>query len=162
MRSQDTTAPRCRMGLPCITECVRTHMLTPHLCFPLCPSISLQVTEQEVLTRWYVRTHTSPIHPRGELTLGQWVFCQVAIGFSPAVWGFGQEESSWGQWGLGSTWTGHGGKEDGQEWGQFGCANEEPHGTGHHCPMAPSIFWGSGQPLGWANSGLAWQWGPRT
>lgn len=49
-----------------------------------------------------------------------------------------------------------------RKWGQFGCANEEPHGTGHHCPMAPSIFWGSGQPLGWANSGLAWQWGPRT
>lgn len=27
--------------------------------------------------------------------------------------------------------------------------------------MAPSIFWGPGQPLGWANWGLAWQWGPR-
>lgn len=25
------------------------------------------------------------------------------------------------------------------------------HGMGHRCPMAPSIFWGSGQPLGWAN-----------
>lgn len=110
-----------------------------------------------------MRTRSSLIHPRGELTPGQWdewtVFCQVATGFSPALWGFGQDGSSWGQWGLGSTWTGHGGKKGGQEWGQFGCTNEEPHGTDHHCPMAPSIFWGPGQPLGWANWGLAWQWG---
>lgn len=115
---------------------------------------------------WYVRTHTSPIHPRGELTLGQWdewtVFCQVTIGFflpsSLGLW----PESSWGQWGLGSTWTGHGRKRGGQEWGQFGRTDEGPRGTDRHCPMAPSIFCGPGQPLGWANWGLAWQWGPRT
>lgn len=147
--------------------CEDSHTLVPHLRLPLCPSISTQVTEQEALTMWYARTHTSPIHPRGELTLGQWDEWTVFLSggdwlLSPAVWGFGQEESSWGQWGLGSTWTGHGGKEGGQEWGQFGCTNEDPRGTNHHCPMAPSIFWGPGQPLGWADWGLAWQWGPRT
>lgn len=64
-------------------------MLIPSLRLPLCASISTQVTEQEALTLWYVGTHTSPIHPGGELTLGQWdegtVFFQVAIGFSPRL-----------------------------------------------------------------------------
>lgn len=64
---------------------------------------------------WRVRTDGSPIHPRGELILGQWdgwtVFCLVGTGFSPAARGFDQEGSSWGQWGLGSTWTGHGREE---------------------------------------------------
>jgi hypothetical protein len=125
MQSQDTVASRCRMGLPCITQCVGTHTLIPHLRLPLCLSISPQVTEQEALTRWYVRTHTSPIHPRGELTLGQWdewtVFCQVAIGFSPAVWGLWPRRVLLGTMGTWKHmdrtwreggWTGNGGSLD--------------------------------------------------
>lgn len=37
---------------------------------------------------------------------------------------------------MGAAWPHH--------WG-------ESHGIDHHCPMAPSVFWGPGQPLGWAS-----------
>lgn len=84
------------MGLPHIVECGRTHARVwedsrahPSFVPSPCASISIQVTAQEALTLWYVRTHASPIHPRGGLTLGQWdegtVFCQVVTGFSPRL-----------------------------------------------------------------------------
>lgn len=47
------------------------------------------------------------------------------------------------------------GKNGGSEAAPVG----ESHGMGHRCPMAPSVFWGPGQPLGWG--GPAWQWGSR-
>lgn len=121
---------------------------------PFCPCfIPIQLTEQEALTVQGVRTKACPTHPRGEFALGQWdgwaAFCQVGTGFSPIVWSFGQEMSSWGQWEHGSTRTDRTGR--GGRWvvgmGQFGCTNEGSHGTDHCCPMAPSVFWGAWKAL---------------
>lgn len=112
-----------------------------------------------------VRTDGSPIHPQGELILGQWdewtVFCQVGIGFSTAAWALTKKGPPGDNGDLEAHEQDMEGKKGGEEWGQFGCTRGRSHGTDHHCPMAPSVFWGPGQPLGWADWGLAWQWGPR-